>query len=58
MAFMVQERNGARLSTQEKGRLRQMIWSGRSSAQVAAGLDVSERTVFRAEQRYAGGGLG
>ena len=54
---MVQERNGARLSTQEKGRLRQMIRSGRSSAQIAADLDVSERIVFRAERQYAGEGL-
>ena len=30
---MVQERYGVQLSTQEKGRLRQMIRAGRSSAQ-------------------------
>ena len=64
---MVQEKYGVQLSTQEKGRLRQMIRAGRSSAQaisrarillktdqgwtasqVAAALDISERTVFRA----------
>ena len=73
---MVQERYGVRLSTEEKGRLRQMIRSGRSSAQaitrarillktdegwsasqVAAALDISERTVFRAKRRYAEEGL-
>ena len=61
---------------QEKGRLRQMIRAGRSSAQattrarillrtdegwtasqVAAALDISERTVFRAKRRYAEEGL-
>ena len=30
---MVQEKYGVQLSTQEKGRLRQMISAGRSSAQ-------------------------
>ncbi len=73
---MVQKKYGVRLSTQEKGRLRQMIRAGRSSAQaitrarillkidegwtaaqVAAALDVSERTVFRAKRRYAEEGL-
>ena len=73
---MVQEKYGVRLSTQEKGRLRQMIRAGRSSAQaiararilvktdegwtasqVAAALDISERTVFRAKRRYAEEGL-
>ena len=73
---MVQERYGVQLSTQEKGRLRQMIRAGRSSAQaitrarillktdegwtasqVAAALDISERTVFRAKRRYAEEGL-
>ena len=73
---MVQEIYGVELSTQERGRLRQMIRSGRSSAQaitrarillrtdegwtasqVAAALDVSERTVFRAKRRYAEEGL-
>ena len=73
---MVQEKYGVRLSTQEKGRLRQMIRVGRSSAQaitrarillktdegwtasqVAAALDISERTVFRAKRRYAEEGL-
>ena len=73
---MVQEKYGVQLSTQEKGRLRKMIRSGRSSAQaitrarillktdegwsaaqVAAALDVSERTVFRAKRRYAEEGL-
>ena len=73
---MVQERYGVRLSTEEKGRLRQMIRAGRSSAQaitrarillktdegwsasqVAAALDISERTVFRAKRRYAEEGL-
>ena len=73
---MVQEKYGVRLSTQEKGRLRQMIRGGRSSAQaitrarillktdegwtasqVAAALDISERTVFRAKRRYAEEGL-
>ena len=63
------------MSTQEKGRLRQMIRAGRSSAraitrarillktdqgwtasQVAAALDISERTV-RAKRRYAEEGL-
>ena len=33
VATMIQERYGVRLSTEEKGRLRQMIRSGRSSAQ-------------------------
>ena len=69
---MVEEKYGVHLSTQEKGRLRQMIRAGRSSAQaitrarilpktdegwtasqVAAALDISERTVFRAKGRYA-----
>ena len=73
---MVQERYGVRLSPQEKGRLRAMIRSGRSSAQaitrarillktdegwsaaqVAAALDISERTVFRAKRRYVEEGL-
>ena len=73
---MVQERYGVRLSPQEKGRLRTMIRSGRSSAQaitrarillktdegwsaaqVAAALDISERTVFRAKRRYVEEGL-
>ena len=73
---MVQERYGVQLSTQEKGRLRQMIRTGRSSAQaitrarillktdggwtasqVAAALDISERTVVRARRRYAEEGL-
>ena len=73
---MVQEKYGVQLSTQEKGRLRRMIRSGRSSAQaitrarillktnegwsaaqVAAALDISERTVFRAKRRYAEEGL-
>ena len=73
---MVQERYGVQLSTQEKGRLRQMIRADRSSAQaitrarillktdqgwtasqVAAALDISERTVFRAKRRYAEEGL-
>ena len=73
---MVQEKYGVRLSTQEKGRLRQMIRAGRGSAQaiararillktdegwtasqVAAALDISERTVFRAKRRYAEEGL-
>ena len=73
---MLQERYGVQLSTQEKGRLRQMIRAGRSSAQaitrtriliktdegwtasqVAAALDISERTVFRAKRRYAEEGL-
>ena len=73
---MVQEKYGVQQSTQEKGRLRQMIRAGRSSAraitrarillktdqgwtasQVAAALDSSERTVFRAKRRYAEEGL-
>ena len=73
---MVQEKYGIQLSAQEKGRLRQMIRAGRSSAQaitrarillktdegwtasqVAAALDISERTVFRAKRRYAEEGL-
>ena len=73
---MVQEKYGVRLSTREKGRLRQMIRAGRGSAQaiararilvktdegwtasqVAAALDISERTVFRAKRRYAEEGL-
>ena len=73
---MVQERYAVELSSQEKGRLQNMIRSGRSSAQaitrarillkvakgwtaaqVAAALDVSERTVFRARRRYAEEGL-
>ena len=73
---MVQEKYGVQLSTQEKGRLRQMSRAGRSSAQaitrarillktdqgwtasqVAAALDISERTVFRAKRRYAEEGL-
>ena len=73
---MVQEKYGVRLSTQNKGPLRQMMRAGRSSAQaitrarillktdegwtasqVAAALDISERTVFRAKRRYAEEGL-
>ncbi len=73
---MVQEKNEVQLSSPEKGRLRKMIRSGRSSAQamtrarillkidegwsapqVAAALDISERTVFRAKRRYAEEGL-
>ena len=73
---MVQEKYGVRLATHEKGRLRQMIRAGRSSAQaitrgrillkidagwtapqVAAALEVSERTVFRTKRRYAEEGL-
>ena len=73
---MVQEKYEVQLSWQEKGRLRKMIRSGRSSAQamtrarillktdegwsapqVAAALDISERTVFRAKRRYAEEGL-
>ena len=73
---MVQEKYGVQLSSQEKGQLRSMIRSGRSSAQaitrarillkidegwtaaqVAAALDISERTVFRAKRRYAEEGL-
>ena len=73
---MVQERFGVQLNTHEKGRLRQMIRAGRSSAQaitrarillksdegwtasqVAAALDISERTVFRTKRRYAEEGL-
>ena len=73
---MAQEKYGVQLSLQEKGRLRRMIRSGRSSAQaitrarillktdegwsaaqVAAALDISERTVFRAKRRYALEGL-
>ena len=69
---MVQEKYEVQLSSLERGRLRGMIRSGRSSAQaitrarillkvdegwtaarVAAALDVSERTVFRAKRRYA-----
>ena len=73
---MVLEKYEVQLSPQEKGQLRRMIRSGRSSAQaitrtlillktdegwtaaqVAAALDVSERTVFRAKRRYAEEGL-
>ena len=73
---MVLEKYEVHLSSQEKGQLRRIIRSGRSSAQaitrarillttdegwttaqVAAALDVSERTVFRAKRRYAGKGL-
>ena len=73
---MVQEKYGVRLTTREKGRLRQMIRAGRGStqaiararilvktdegwtaSQVAAALDISERTVFRAKRRYAEEGL-
>ena len=73
---MVQEKYCVQLSTQEKGRLRQMIRAGKSSAQaitrartflktdegwtasqVAAALDISERTVFRAKRRYVEEGL-
>ncbi len=73
---MVQEKYEVQLSSQEKGRLRRMMRSGRRSAQaitrarillkidegwtapqVAAALDVSERTVFRAKRRYAEEGL-
>ena len=73
---MVLEKYEVQLSSQEKGQLRRMIRSGRSSAQaitrarillkidegwtaaqVAAALDVSERTVFRAKRRYAEEGL-
>ena len=76
VALIVQKKYGVHLSTQEKGRLRQMIRAGRSSAQaitrarilhktdegwtasqVAAALDISERTVFRAKRRYAEEGL-
>ena len=69
---MGREKYGVRLATHEKGRLRQMIRAGRSSAQpitrgrillkidagwTAAALDVSERTVFRTNRRYAEEGL-
>ena len=73
---MVQKKYEVQLSSREKGRLRKMIRSGRSSAQgmtrarillkiaegwsapqVAAALDISERTVFRAKRRYAEEGL-
>ena len=76
MVFMGQEKYEVQLSSQEMGRLRGMIRSGRSSAQaitrarillkvaegwtaaqVAAALDVSERTVFRIRRRYAEDGL-
>ena len=73
---MVQEKFAVQLAAGEKGRLRQMIrggWSsaqaitrvrillktdeGWSASQVAAALDVSERTVFRIKRRYAEDGL-
>ena len=73
---MVQEKFAVRLAAGEKGRLKQMIRTGRSSAQaitrarillktdegrsasqVAAALDISERTVFRTKRRYAEDGL-
>ena len=73
---MVQEKFAVRLTARGKGRLRQMIRAGRSSAQaitrarillktddgwsasqVAAALDISERTLFRTKRRYAEDGL-
>ena len=73
---MVRERFGVRLSSAEKGWLRKMVRTGRSSvqaitrarillktnegrsaSQVAADLDASGRTVFRAKRRCAEEGM-
>ena len=73
---MVQRKYEVDLSTGEKGQLRRVVRSGRSSAQtitrarillkadegwtaaqVAAALDISERTVIRTRKRYAEEGL-
>lgn len=73
---MGQEKYGVQLSSQEKGRLRKMVRTGRNSAQavtrarillkidegcsapeVAAALDISQRTVLRAKRRYVEEGL-
>ena len=73
---MVQEKYGVRLTSEEKGHLRKVVRSGRSSAQantrarvllkldegwsasqVAAALEVTERTVFRIKRRFAEEGL-
>ena len=73
---MVQEKYPVRLTAEEKGHLRKVVRSGRSSAQVntrarvllkldegwsasqvAAAMEVTERTVFRIKRRYAEEGL-
>ena len=73
---MVQEKHQVRLTPEEKGHLRKVVWSGRSSAQantrarvllkldegwsafrVATAVEVTERTVFRIERRFAEEGL-
>ena len=73
---MVQEKYPVNLTTEEKGHLRKVVRSGRSSAQVntrarvllkldegwsasqvAAAMEVTERTVFRIKRRYAEEGL-
>ena len=73
---MVREKYPVRLTTEEKGHLRRVVRSGRSSAQVntrarvllkldegwsasqvAAAMEVTERTVFRIKRRYAEEGL-
>ncbi len=73
---MVQEKYEVKLTSEERGHLRRMIRSGRSSAQantrarvmlkidegwtapqVAAAMEVTERTVFRIKRRFAEEGL-
>ena len=73
---MVQARYRVRLTSEEKGHLRKVVRSGRSSAQantrarvllkldegwsasqVAAAMEVTERTVFRIKRRFAEEGL-
>ena len=72
----VQEKYEVKLTSEERGHLRRMIRSGRSSAQantrarvmlkidegwtapqVAAAMEVTERTVFRIKRRFAEEGL-
>jgi len=73
---MVQEKYEVRLTSEERGQLRKVIRSGKSSAQVntrarvllkidggwsasqvAAAMEVTERTVFRIKRRFAEEGL-
>ena len=73
---MVQEKYEVKLTSEERGHLRRVIRSGRSSAQantrarvllkidegwtapqVAAAMEVTERTVFRIKRRFAEEGL-
>ena len=55
---MVQERYGVRLSTEEKGRLRQMIRAGRSSAQAIIRARILLKTGRGLERISSGRSLG